>query len=228
MTFGAALTCILATSAVGANFVDDGDFESATNVGILTPTSSPWFNPNNGDPHLLVPNVDIGEHDPFAGSGDAQLRYVSVNSRGYDGVLQQNIDLGAGWTPGNSYTVSFWYEVSKSFLTTTTTGYLSVDLNGEYVTSDLIMTNTSYAQYSATVTPTSQTGVLRFSFASAHYNDTMILDNVDVELASVATPVPLPASVSMGFTMLVGLGGLVAYRSRLGRKARCSGSMDSI
>jgi len=198
----AASACVLATSSVQANLLINSGFE-ASGAGLIqnTPgTGIGWYN-------ILYPTfsnatVDtIG--DSHSGSNAAALTPLSLGPISIAGSLYQDVVLA----PNVTATIDFWAKTSGP-------GDLNVSLNDVKVPLLSIASSTGYTEYTYTVTPTSATGSLFFSWDSnSAGSGTMFLDDVTLS----QTPVPEPSTVIAGALLLLpfGLSTLRRVRNRL-------------
>jgi hypothetical protein len=184
---------LLGTLSVQAslNLVQDPGFEGGE-TGFLTSTSTPWVNPAYTPGFTDINNVNVVKNgNPHSGMFNAVLTEEVIDSSADSAVMYQSMSL----TAGSLYSVSFWILPQG-------TGDLTVSLNGVYVTpgvNGVMAVNGAevYSQYSFTVTPVNNSGILSFVWSSSATPTILDLDDVSV------TAVPEPTTMVAGALMLL-------------------------
>jgi hypothetical protein len=193
-TFATASACLLSVVSAQAslNFVQDPGFEGGE-TGLLTSSSSPWYNPAYTPGSTDIDNVAVNSSNPHNGSFNAVLTEETIDSSAESAVLNQSISL----TAGAHYAVSFWIASADS-------GDLTVSLNGTLVTPGVngvmaVTGGAAYTQYTFNAVPANASGILSFVWSSSTLPAALDLDDVSV----TAAPVPEPTTMVAGALMLL-------------------------
>jgi hypothetical protein len=173
---------LMATLSVSAalNLIQDPGFEDSE-FGVLTLTTTPWFNPNRAS------DVTIGASNPQSGSFNA-----AMTSTGELADLIQSLTL----TADLGYTINFWIadpgQNGGTLLVDFGTASFTVPVSG----------GSAYIEYNFNATPTITDGALALYWSTTTSSATLDVDNVSVAVPEPTTVVSgtlvsLPFAASM-------------------------------